>query len=96
LLPEGATTDKLFEKLEKVVLIKLNDFTNHDLVAVLHRFYEMRKGSEEFYEKVMGKLLKRRKQLRDNEFIKFFVIFPKVTYFYENNMNEQIWNDYLD
>lgn len=69
---------------------------NHDLLHVLSAFYNIKVGSGSFYEKVFHKLIERRQNLRPAEFIKLFNILPKMQYIYENNMNEQLWNDYLE
>lgn len=81
--------------MEKVVISKLSDFSNHDLLQILSSFYELKKGSSNFYEKVFHKLIERRKDLRPVEFVKLFTILPNIHYIYDNNMSEELWNDYL-
>jgi hypothetical protein len=87
--------NQLYDRLEKVILTKLDDFTNHDLIYALESFFNTKVGSDKFYEKVFAKLIDDRKKLRPSEFIKLFKILPQISYIYENNMNEELWNDYL-
>lgn len=88
------TIPEFYERLENVILIKLHDFVNHDLVCVLGNFHALKLGSENFYSKVVQRILDRRNHLRPAEFIKFFNIFPQLEYIYENNMSDEIWNSY--
>lgn len=88
--------NQLYDRLEKVIITKLSDFTNHDLIFVLESFFNTKVGTDKFYEKIFAKLIDNRKKLRPTEFIKLFRILPQISYIYDNNMNDELWNDYLE
>ena len=89
------TTEELYVRLERIILIKLKDFTNHDLLNILESFLNSKFGSDKFYERIFHQLISERNSLRPREFVKLFNILPHVHHIYENSMNEDLWNDYL-
>lgn len=88
--------NELYDRLEKVILSKLDDFTSHDLVYVLEVFFGLKQGSDRFYEKVFHALMDRKSTLRPIEFIKLMQILPNIQYIYENSMNSDLWKAYLE
>ena len=90
------TYEEFIDRIEKVTTTKLNDFVNHDLISMLTWFNELKQGSSSFYEKLIGKLIERRSELRTVEYIRLFQILPDFPHIYENNMNEVLWNDFIE
>lgn len=48
---------EIFERMERVVLAKLDDFNNHYTVKVLKSFYEMGQGTNEIYDLLINKII---------------------------------------
>jgi len=90
------TPDELYDRIEKIIISKIDDFVNHDLVNILTDFHSLKVGSSKFYTKIVQKLIDRQETLRPVEFIKFFSIFPELGYIYQNNMSSTLWDTYLN
>ncbi|CAI2385882.1 unnamed protein product [Moneuplotes crassus] len=90
------TKEEMYDKLEKVILTKLHDFTNQDILTILESFFKVGAGSEALYEKILSRLIDRRRELKPREFIKLFEVLPQVGPIYESTMNEELWEDYLE
>lgn len=50
---EQLISKSFYNHMEKVILAKLKEFTQHDLVKVLNAFYQLGQGSGNFYEAVV-------------------------------------------
>jgi hypothetical protein len=89
--------EETFKKMEKVVISKLEDFIPHYLVKVLHAYYRIGYGSGELYDKLIHGIIKAMTDSEGGEGIKysdmlrFFEIFPEVSYIFENTMNEDLY-----
>ena len=90
------TMNEFYDRLEKVIVSKLNDFVNHDLVEVLWSFHNLKVGTDSLYSKIFQKLIDRKTTLRPAEFIKFFRIFPQLEYIYQNNISDDLWDAYCN
>jgi hypothetical protein len=82
-----------FKKLEKVALSKLDDFIPHYVGKVLSAYYKMGYGSGELYDKLTHKIKEAisDETLKYSDMIRFFEIFPEVSYIYENTMSEELY-----
>ena len=65
----------------------MRDFTSHDVVKLLLSFYRERSGSGNLYEAAVQHVIRSSSQLKGHDFIRFFSVFPRIQYLYENNMN---------
>jgi hypothetical protein len=90
-----------FKKLEKVVISKLDDFIPHYLVKVLAAYYKMGYGSGELYDKLISGVIKALSEseagesLKYSDMLRFFEIFPEVSYIFESTMNEELYKVFV-
>lgn len=85
--------EEVFKKLERVVLSKIDEFIPHYHVKVLSSFYKMGYGSGELYDKLINKVIESMNEegtLKYSDMLRFFEIFPEVSYIYDNNMSEDL------
>ena len=86
--------EEFFKRLEKVVLSKLDDFIPHYLVKVLSSYYGLGFGSGELYDKIITGVLKDFEALKYSDMIRFFEIFPEVSYIYDTAMSEELYQQF--
>ncbi len=88
--------------MEKVVISKLDDFIPHYLVKVLNSYYKMGYGSGELYDKLISGIIKAMTEseggegLKYSDMLRFFEIFPEVSYIYENTMTEELYKVFVN
>lgn len=93
--------EETFKKLEKVVISKLDDFIPHYLVKVLNAYYKMGYGSGELYDKLISGIIIAMTEseggegLKYSDMLRFFEIFPEVSYIFENTMNEELYKVFI-
>lgn len=83
----GHRDEATYKRLEKVVLSKLDDFIPHYLVKVLSAYYLLGYGSGELYDKLISGLVKQLEALKYSDCLRFFEIFPEVSYIYDSTMS---------
>jgi len=83
--------EESYKRLERVVLSKIDEFIPHYLVKILQAFYKMGYGSGELYDKLINGIIQAlnsdNEGLKYSDMIRFFEIFPEVSYIYENTMS---------
>lgn len=86
-------SEETFRTLEKVVFSKLDDFIPHYLVKILDSYYQVGYGSGELYDKIINSIVKsiHDTSIKYSDILKFFEIYPEVTYIYENSMSEEMY-----
>jgi hypothetical protein len=90
-----------FKKMEKVVISKLDDFIPHYMVKVLNSYYKMGYGSGELYDKLINGIIKAMSEseggegLKYSDMLRFFEIFPEVSYIFENIMSEELYKVFV-
>lgn len=90
----GFKDEKTYRKLERVVISKLDDFIPHYMVKVLASYYKIGFGSGELYDKLINKIMESindEASLKYSDMLRFFEIFPEVSYIYENNMSTELY-----
>ncbi|CDW77722.1 UNKNOWN [Stylonychia lemnae] len=88
-----------FKKLERVVLSKLEELIPHYLVKVLSSYFKMGYGSGELYDKLISKIIESINEegtMKYSDMLRFFEIFPEVSYIYDNSMSEEIYLTFLN
>lgn len=89
----------VFDRMERVVLAKLDDFIPHYVVKVLSSYYRAECGSGELYDQLIHHILKiieyqddeSKQSLRYSDMIRFFEIYPEVSHIYENTMSAELY-----
>ena len=90
-----------FKKLERVVISKLDEFIPHYLVKVLNSYYKVGYGSGELYDKLINGTIKAMTEseggegLKYSDMLRFFEIFPEVSYIYDNSMNDELYKVFV-
>jgi hypothetical protein len=89
-----------FKRLERVVLSKIDDFIPHYLVKVLSAYYKMGYGSGELYDRLISGVVKAMnlehgEGLKYSDMIRFFEIFPEVSYIFDTTMNEELYKLFI-
>ena len=94
--------EEIFVRLERVVLAKIDEFIPHYLIKVLTAFASAGYGSGELYDVLVHKIIeaclpqydrygdlkKDQPTVKYSDMIRFFEVFPDVTYIYEAAMSE--------
>ena len=94
-------SEETFKKLEKVVISKFDDFIPHYMVKVLASYYKMGYGSGELYDKLINGIIKAMNEgehgegLKYSDMIRFFEIFPEVSYIFDSTMNEELYKVFV-
>lgn len=76
--------------MERVVLSKIAEFIPHYYVKIMASFIHAGQGSGELYSQLIENILPKLQVLSYSDIIKFFELFPKVTYIYDTMMNQEI------
>ena len=92
----GHRDEATYKRLEKVVLSKLDDFIPHYLVKVLSAYYHLGFGSGELYDKLISGLIKQLEALKYSDTLRFFEIFPEVSYIYDSTMSEDLYAQFTE
>ena len=66
------------------------------MVKVLHAYYTTGFGSGELYDKLIHAVIQGRDSLRYSDMLRFFEIFPEVSYIYDNTMTEELYSAFED
>jgi hypothetical protein len=80
----------IFQRLERVTLAKIDEFIPHYLVKILSSYKKIGKGSSELYDQIIHKILINLSELKYSDTLKFFEIYPEVTYIFDNSMSSEI------
>ena len=94
-------SEETFKKLEKVVISKFDDFIPHYMVKVLASYYKMGYGSGELYDKLINGIIKAMNEnehgegLKYSDMLRFFEIFPEVSYIFDSSMNEELYKVFV-
>jgi hypothetical protein len=94
-------SEETFKKLEKVVISKFDDFIPHYMVKVLASYYKMGFGSGELYDKLINGIIKAMNEgehgegLKYSDMLRFFEIFPEVSYIFDSTMNEELYKVFV-
>lgn len=73
-----------------MILSKIRDFIPHYYVKILAAFSKAGQGSGELYSQLIEHLIPQMAQLSYSDMIRFFQIFPRVTYIYDHSMNTDL------
>lgn len=92
----GHKDEATYKRLEKVLLSKLDDFIPHYLVKVLSAYYRMGYGCGELYDKLISGLVKQLEALKYSDALRFFEIFPEVSYIYDSTMSEDLYSQFTE
>jgi hypothetical protein len=91
---------ELYDRMERVTLAKLDDFNIHYIVKVLMSFSKMNAGSSDLYDQLINKVLMavqgEKGSVKYSDLVRFFEVFPDVTYIYENSMNTEIYQHFVE
>ena len=82
------------ERFERVVLAKIDEFIPHYIVKILSSFFKMGLGSPELYDQLINKVMNSMHQpglLKYGDLIRFFQIYPEVSYIYDNTMSPEVY-----
>ena len=84
------------------MISKLDDFIPHYLVKVLNSYYKMGYGSGELYDKLINGIIKAISEseageggLKYSDMLRFFEIFPEVSYIYDSTMNDELYKVFI-
>jgi hypothetical protein len=94
-------SEDTFKKLERVVISKFDDFIPHYMVKVLASYYKMGYGSGELYDKLINGIIKAMNEgehgegLKYSDMLRFFEIFPEVSYIFDSTMNEELYKVFV-
>eukprot|EP00347_Sterkiella_histriomuscorum_P005947 403354650 len=86
--------DEAYAKLDRVVLSKLDEFIPHYLVKIMQSYYKLGYGSGDFYDRVINKIVTfiyEEGGIKYSDMLRFFEIFPEVSYIYDNTMSEELY-----
>lgn len=88
--------EEVFQRLERVVISKLDDFIPHYMVKVLAAYYKANYGSGDLYDKLIAGVISAMREsdgdsLKYSDMLRFFEIFPEVSYIFENTMSEDLY-----
>jgi hypothetical protein len=99
-LPKEIITEEMFKRMEKVVISKFEDFIPHYMVKTLHSYYKVGYGSGELYDKLINGIISAIKSenegLKYSDMLRFFEIFPEVTYIFDSAMSEELYNNMVE
>ena len=90
----GYLSEETYKRLEKVVLSKIDEFIPHYLVKIMAAYYKTGFGSGELYDKLISRVVESMNDegaLKYFDMLRFFEIFPEVSYIYDNNMSEDLF-----
>jgi hypothetical protein len=92
-----------YKRLANVVISKIDDFIPHYLVKVLSAYFKLGVGSGELYDRLINEILKVLQSdapqgeengggaLKYSDMLRFFEMFPEVTYIYDSAMSEELY-----
>lgn len=95
----GYQDEELFKRMERVTLAKLDEFIPHYVVKVLQAYYSTGFGSGELYDQLINHVMETMRtpgQLKYSDMLRFFEIYPEVTYIYENTMNFEVYSSFIE
>lgn len=84
-------------RLEKVVLTKLDEFIPHYLVKILCAYTKAGHGSGELFDSLITHVIKAlpTDEVKYSDMIRFFEVFPNVSYIYDHTMNTEIYQLFM-
>lgn len=90
----------MFRRLENVVLTKKDELIPHYLVKVLVAYSQAGHGSGELYDSLITQFIKAMLQedghtVKYMDLIKFFEVFPDVSYIYDHTMNSELYKFFM-
>jgi len=85
----GITNPEVFERFERVILAKLSEFNSHYTAKVLSIYMKQRLGSAQLFDELINHLLKQQETLKYSDLLKFFEVYPEITYIFDNTMSAQ-------
>ena len=91
---------QVFARLESVVLTKLDEFIPHYLVKTLVAYSKVGHGSGELYDRLITQFIQAMTKddghtVKYSDLIKFFEVFPNVTYIYDHTMNSELYQVFI-
>jgi hypothetical protein len=91
---------KAFSRLEKVVQTKIDEFIPHYLIKILCAYTKAGQGSGELFDLVITHIIKALPNEEDSsvkysDMIRFFEVFPDVSYIYDHTMNSELYKIFL-
>lgn len=85
--------------MERVTLAKLDDFIPHYAVKVLQAYYKSGYGSGELYDQLINHTMEAMRtpgQLKYSDLLRFFEIYPEVSYIYNNTMSSEVYGQFVE
>jgi len=95
----GYADELVFRRIERVILAKIDEFIPHYVVKVLQAYYRSGQGSGELYDQLILKLreaMRSEGSLKYSDLLKFFEIYPEVSYIYENTMTSEMYEQFVE
>ena len=95
----GYKDEELFKRMERVTLAKLDEFIPHYTVKVLSAYYSSGFGSGELYDQLINHVMEAMRtpgSLKYSDMLRFFEIYPEVTYIYDNTMSSELYNSFVE
>ena len=92
------TDEKVFQRIERVILAKLDEFIPHYIVKVLSSYYKLGYGSGELYDQLIQKVRETMRTpgaLKYSDMLRFFEIYPEVTHIYETTMSSEMYEQFV-
>lgn len=91
---------QVFQRLEKVVLTKIDEFIPHYLVKILSAYTKAGQGSGELFDSVITQIIKALSNddegsVKYSDMIRFFEVFPNVSYIYDHTMNSDLYQVFM-
>ena len=78
------------QRLERVILSKLEEFIPHYLIKVMLSYKKAGLGSGELYSQIIEKVLQVIHTLNYSDMLRFFEVYPDVSYIYDHTMNPEL------
>jgi hypothetical protein len=87
--------EAVFGRMERVILVKIDDFISHYVVKCLSAFRLAGCGSGQLYDACIQNLLGQFTALRYSDVLRFLEVYPRVTHIYEHTMTDDICYSFL-
>jgi len=85
---------EVWERLERVIMAKMDDFNGHYLVKMMFAFKKMGAGSNDFYDQITYRIKAQTLMYQDS--IRFMEIYPEIGYIFENTMTGEDYKAFVE
>ena len=92
----GHADKAVFDRLERVIIAKIDEFNTHYLVKIMNSYEKVGLGSGELYDSLIFQIMQQMDKMMYQDLLRFFEIYPEVVYIYENTMSAESYKYFVD